>query len=62
MDGYTACSMIKENEVTKEIPVLMLTSLAGELNKTLAQTIGADGYITKPFKSRELVENIKRWW
>ncbi|MFC2003368.1 response regulator [Chloroflexota bacterium] len=58
MDGYTACSKIKTDQSTKKIPVVMLTGLGFELNKKLAQTAGADGYITKPFTLEKLLDAI----
>jgi CheY-like chemotaxis protein len=58
MDGYTACHAIKSDPATSEIPVVMLTGLGQELNKRLADQIGADGYITKPFTSQELFSTI----
>ncbi len=58
VDGYTACSRIKADEATKEIPVVMLTGVGHELNKKLSQEVGADGYITKPFSLPELREKI----
>ena len=58
MDGYTACYTIKTDPVTKTIPIVMLTALAQELNVKLAQEIGADGYITKPFSLQDLLDTI----
>ena len=52
--------MPKTDEATKHIPIIMLTAVGLELNKKLAQTMGAAGYITKPFKSTELLEMISR--
>ena len=59
--GYAACSRIKSDQVTKEIPVVMLTGLDQEVNKKLAKTIGADGYITKPFSLQDLQHTIGRF-
>ena len=58
MDGYTACSMIKADQATKVIPVIMLTAVSHELNKKFAMETGADGYITKPFTTQELMDVI----
>ncbi len=58
MDGYTACSTIKADQSTKNIPVLMLTGLSFKLNKKLAEAAGADGYITKPFTLETLLDAI----
>lgn len=58
MDGYTACHEIKANPETKNIPIVMLTAVGYELNKKLAQNVGAEGYITKPFSRQELMDAI----
>ncbi len=58
MDGYTACSLIKADQATKTIPVLILTGIGHEFNKKFAMEMGADGYITKPFTSQGLADVI----
>jgi CheY-like chemotaxis protein len=58
MDGYAACSQIKADEATKEIPVVILTAIGNELNKKFATEMGAEGYITKPFNIQELTDVI----
>ena len=59
LDGYTACYEIKKDEATRAISVVMLTGIGHELNRKLAQEIGADGYITKPFNLQELLDTVK---
>ena len=61
IDGYTACHTIKHDPVTKTIPVVMLTAAGQDLNKKLAQEMGADGYITKPFGLLELLNTVERF-
>ncbi len=61
IDGYTACHTIKQDPVTKTIPVVMLTAIGYELNVKLSQKMGADGYITKPFSLQDLVDTIDRF-
>ena len=61
VDGYTACYNIKRDEATREIPVVMLTSIDYELNKELAKRLSADGYITKPFTPQELLDVVKQF-
>ena len=58
MDGYNALGVIKKNSATQSVPVVMVTAVGQELNKVLAEQLGASGYITKPFKSPELLETI----
>lgn len=59
MDGYTACHAIKTDEATRNIPVVMVTSVGFEMNKKLAEQFGANGYITKPVDRQELINTIK---
>ena len=58
MDGYSACREIKADQSTKNIPVVMLTAVGYDLNKKLAKSMGADGYITKPFSRQQLIDAI----
>ena len=58
MDGYTACSLIKADQATKMIPVIILTAIGHEFNRKFAMEMGADGYITKPFTPQVLADAI----
>ena len=58
MDGYTACSLIKADQGTKMIPVIILTGIGHEFNKKFAVEMGADRYLTKPFSSQALADVI----
>ncbi len=59
MDGFTACEIIKQDESTKHIPILMLTAKQEVSDKVRGLEIGADDYITKPFHLQELLARIK---
>lgn len=61
LDGYTACYAIKTNELTKAIPVVMLTGVGHELNRQLSQEMGATGYITKPFNPEDLLDKVRQY-
>ena len=61
MDGYTACHTIKRDKAIAGIPVVMLTALGYGLNKALAQEMGAEGYITKPFSPTLITETAERF-
>ncbi len=61
MDGYTTCSLIKADQEIKATPVIILTAVGHELNKKYAMELGADGYITKPFSSEELLGTIGKF-
>ncbi len=60
LDGYTACYAIKNNELTKDIPVVMLTGVGHELNRQLSQEMGATAYITKPFNPEDLLDKARQ--
>ena len=60
LDGYTACFAIKNNEHTKDIPVVMLTGVGHELNRQLSQEMGATAYITKPFNPEDLLDKARQ--
>lgn len=58
MDGYSSCYALKRTPATKSIPIIILTALDLKLNLEFGKEIGADGYITKPFNSHDLLDNI----
>jgi CheY-like chemotaxis protein len=60
MDGLTACHMIKKDPATKSIPVIMVTAVGFELNIKLSQQMGANGYVTKPFAPKDLLDKIEQ--
>ena len=60
MDGYKILSIIKENPDFCDIPVIMLTSKDGILNKVKGKMAGSTAYLTKPFDPAQLVETIER--
>jgi len=54
-NGFTVCTEIKE---TGDIPVIFLTASGDEASVVTGLNIGADDYITKPFRPRELIARI----
>lgn len=59
MDGFEVCRHIKENEATRAIPVVMLTAKKSSRDLEHGKQVGADAYITKPFKSVKVLEVIE---
>ncbi len=59
IDGLEVCRQLRQNPVTKSIPIIMLTAKSEEFDKVLGLELGADDYITKPFSVRELLARIK---
>ncbi|MGG4496559.1 response regulator transcription factor [Brevibacillus reuszeri] len=54
--GYELCKMVKQQS---DIPVIFLTAVDDEVNVVMGLDMGADDYITKPFRIRELLSRIK---
>ena len=59
IDGLEVCRQLRENPLTKSVPVIMLTAKSEEFDKVLGLELGADDYIVKPFSTRELVARVK---
>ena len=55
-NGFTVCTEIKENQ---DIPVIFLTASGDEASVVTGLNMGADDYITKPFRPRELIARIR---
>jgi two-component system phosphate regulon response regulator PhoB len=60
VDGLEVCKMLRRDPATANIPIIMVTAKATEIDKILGLELGADDYITKPFSPRELVLRVKK--
>lgn len=58
-DGFDICRALKSDDQTSAIPVVILSSKKAEADKVLGLELGADDYITKPFRPAELVARLK---
>lgn len=58
MNGYEMCRRIKANALRSNLPVILLTSLNGEVDRNRAVEAGADAFLTKPFQAGELESTI----
>ncbi len=58
LDGFGLLKAIRENPVTKTLPVIFLSARAGEESKVEGMDKGADDYLIKPFSSRELMARV----
>jgi len=59
MDGYQVCARLKEDDNTRDIPVLFVSGMSGVLDKAKAFRLGAVDYVTKPFRIEELTARIR---
>lgn len=59
IDGLQICRLLKSDSKTKTIPVMMLTARSGETDEIVGFNMGADDYVTKPFRVQPLIHRIK---
>jgi two-component system phosphate regulon response regulator PhoB len=59
LDGTEVCKILKADPKTADIPIIMLTAKADEVDRVVGLEIGADDYITKPFSPRELLLRMR---
>ena len=60
LDGYQTCALIKNNQMFKATPVIMLSSKDGLFDKARGRIVGSEQYLTKPFTREELLGAIRR--
>ena len=60
LDGYQTCALIKNNQMFKTTPVIMLSSKDGLFDKARGRIVGSEQYLTKPFTREELLGAIRR--
>jgi len=59
LDGIEVCRRLKDDTLTRRIPIIMVTAKGEESDVVLGLGIGADDYVTKPFSPRELLARVK---
>ncbi|MCB9532655.1 MAG: winged helix-turn-helix domain-containing protein [Myxococcales bacterium] len=59
LQGTDVCKILKGDALTAEIPIIMLTAKAEEIDRVVGFELGADDYVVKPFSPRELVLRVK---
>ena len=58
MDGYQVCKLIRGNDVTKDVPIVMISGKDGFFDKVRGRMAGTSGYITKPFGPETLMKTV----
>jgi len=61
VDGFEVLKQLKGDEQTSHIPIIVLTAKAEEESRQRAIDLGADSYMTKPFKPQELWDLLKHY-
>lgn len=58
--GYEVCQKIRENPEVSAMKVVMITAKGRDIEVAKGLALGADAYITKPFSTQDLLEQVKR--
>ena len=61
MDGYELLSRLRSQRKFDDVPIVMLTSRAGDKHRLKASSLGVDGYLTKPCPDEMLLAELRRW-
>jgi len=59
ISGTEVCKLLRKQESTAAIPVIMVTAKGEEIDRVVGFEVGADDYLVKPFSSRELLLRMK---
>lgn len=59
-DGFEVLRELKEDPVTQPIPIIILSSSSREEDMVKALNAGADDFVTKPFRARELMARVRK--
>jgi twitching motility two-component system response regulator PilG len=61
LDGYQVCKLIRTNELTKDVPIVMISGKDGFFDKVRGRMAGTTGYITKPFGPETLMKTLETY-
>lgn len=61
MNGFLVCETLKDDEITADTPIIMLSAKAEEADIKRAYGVGADEYMTKPIDHNNLLTKVKKY-
>jgi twitching motility two-component system response regulator PilH len=61
LDGYKVCRKLRKKDSMKNIPIIFVSSKNQPADKLWAKNQGGTDYITKPYQSNDIVDQIKRY-
>jgi putative two-component system response regulator len=61
MDGYEVCKQLKENQTTKDIPVIFVTGVTEKSEQEKGMALGALGYLNKPVDPDEVLQAVRKY-
>lgn len=60
MDGLKLVSLIRKDELHKDIPIVIITTEGGNEDKERAMSLGANAYLTKPIQAPQVLQVVKQ--
>jgi len=61
MDGYELVSLVRKNDLYKNIPIIMITTRGEKEDAEKALAIGANAYLTKPIQAHDLIRLLNQF-
>jgi DNA-binding response OmpR family regulator len=61
LDGLEVCRRVRARQCEVYLPIIMVTGLSGEEHRNAGFTAGVDDYVTKPFRSADLLDRVQFW-
>lgn len=61
LDGWQATERLKQDPVTSDIPVIMLTAYALDVHRARALQAGCDSFLPRPVAPRRVLEEVQQW-
>jgi twitching motility two-component system response regulator PilG len=61
LNGYEICAMLRHSTVFRVVPIIILTSKDGFIDRVRARMVGATDYLTKPFTDKELLMLVEQY-
>ena len=59
INGFNICRLMKSQKALKHIPIILLTSRSTKADQDIGTEVGADAYLSKPFKTEEFLDKIR---
>ena len=59
MDGLKLVSMVRKDQVHKDIPIIIITTEGAQADRHRALSLGANAYITKPIQAPQVISKVK---
>jgi DNA-binding response OmpR family regulator len=60
LNGFEVLKLVKSDPLLKSLPVLILTAKGQTHDRQLAEEIGANAFVTKPFSNRDIIDQIQK--